>query len=100
MARRLWYGAAAIALVVLMAGVGRLAADEPAAPPLADTTWRAETILGRPVIDSSATTITFGADGRVHGRGGCNRYFGTSTIAASGCRSARWAPPRWRALKR
>jgi heat shock protein HslJ len=37
--------------------------------------------MGRPVIDSSASTITFEADGRVSGRGGCNRYFGTSTTA-------------------
>jgi putative lipoprotein len=57
------------------------AADEPAAPALAGTTWRAETIMGRPVIDSAASTITFEADGRVSGRGGCNRYFGPSTIA-------------------
>jgi heat shock protein HslJ len=47
---------------------------------LTGTTWQAETIIGRPVIDSSASTITFEADGRVHGRGGCNRYFGAATI--------------------
>jgi putative lipoprotein len=70
----------AIALVVLTAGVGGRAADEPAAAQLAGTTWRAETILGRPVIDSAASTITFDADCRVRGRGGCNRYFGTSAI--------------------
>jgi heat shock protein HslJ len=73
-------GAAAIALAILMAGAGCTTADEPAAPQLAGTSWRAETIMGRPVIDSSASTITFEADGRVHGRGGCNRYFGSSTI--------------------
>ena len=73
--------AAAALLVALMAGGGAMAADEPAAPALAGTTWRAETITGRPVIDSAASTITFEADGRVSGRAGCNRYFGTSTIA-------------------
>ena len=54
--------------------------DQPDTPRLAGTTWRAETIMGRPVIDASASTITFEADGRVHGRGGCNRYFGSSTV--------------------
>jgi heat shock protein HslJ len=32
------------------------------------------------VIEAAASTITFEADGRVHGRGGCNRYFGAATI--------------------
>src|SRR5262245_8027867 len=73
--------AAAVLLAALMAGGAAQAADEPAAPALAGTTWRAETIMGGPVIDSAASAITFAADGRVSGRGGCNRYFGTSTIA-------------------
>jgi heat shock protein HslJ len=71
---------AAIALAILTAGAGCTTADAPAVPQLAGTSWRAETIMGRPVIDGSASTITFEADGRVHGRGGCNRYFGSSTI--------------------
>jgi heat shock protein HslJ len=71
---------AAIALGILMTGGGCTTADDPATPQLAGTTWRAETIMGRPVLDSSASTITFEADGRIHGGGGCNRYFGSSTV--------------------
>jgi heat shock protein HslJ len=71
---------AAIAFGTLMAAAAGQAANDPAAPDLTGTTWRAETIMGRPVIDYSASTISFEADGRVHGRGGCNRYFGSSTI--------------------
>ena len=63
-----------------MASAGCSAADEAATPQLAGTTWRAETIMGRPVVENSAATITFEPDGRVHGGSGCNRYFGTSTI--------------------
>jgi heat shock protein HslJ len=74
------YSVAAVALGVLMATAGCAAADEPDQPGLTGTTWRAETIMGRPVIDASASTVTFEADGRVHGGGGCNRYFGSSTI--------------------
>jgi heat shock protein HslJ len=80
MARAFGLAKAAIALGLLMPGAGCQAADDPAAPGLAGTAWRAETIMGRPVIDNSASTLTFEADGRVHGRGGCNRYFGASTI--------------------
>jgi heat shock protein HslJ len=74
MARAPGLAAVAIALGILMAGAGSEAAE------LTGTTWRAETIMGRPVVDDSASTVTFEADGRVQGRGGCNRYFGASTI--------------------
>ena len=74
------YGAAAVWLLALMTGGATKAADEPVAPALAGTTWRAETITGRPVVENSAATITFEPDGRVHGSSGCNRYFGASTI--------------------
>jgi heat shock protein HslJ len=70
---------AAIALGILMTGAGCTIANDPA-PRLAGTSWRAETIMGRPVLDAAASTITFEADGRVHGAGGCNRYFGSSTV--------------------
>jgi heat shock protein HslJ len=80
MASRPRFGVAAIALGMLMVGVGCRAADEPAAPQLAGTTWQAETIMGRPVVENSASTITFEPDGRVHGGSGCNRYFGTSEV--------------------
>jgi heat shock protein HslJ len=56
------------------------AAHASADPALTGTAWLAETIMGRPVIDYSASTIAFEADGRVQGRGGCNRYFGTAAI--------------------
>ena len=80
MARRPRFSVATVVFGVLMAGSGGTAADEPHSPGLTGPTWRAETIMGRPVIDASASTVTFDADGRVHGRGGCNRYFGAATI--------------------
>jgi heat shock protein HslJ len=80
MAETGWFGLAATALGIVMAGSGLSRADEPDQVWLTGTTWRAETIMGRPVIDASASTITFEADGRVHGRGDCNRYFGSRTI--------------------
>jgi heat shock protein HslJ len=79
MAKAPRFRVAAIALGVLMAGPGCTTA-QPATPQLTGTTWRAETIMGRPVLDASTSTITFEADGRVHGQGGCNRYFGSSTV--------------------
>ena len=54
--------------------------------PLIGTSWRAEDIGGRGVIDNAQTTITFDAEGRVAGSGGCNRYFGPVTIGGSAIR--------------
>jgi len=42
--------------------------------------WLAEDINGGGVIDRLQTTLTLGADGKVTGTGGCNRYMGTVTI--------------------
>jgi putative lipoprotein len=39
--------------------------------------WVAEDIDGAGVIDDAQSTLEFGNDGRVSGRGGCNRYGGT-----------------------
>jgi heat shock protein HslJ len=54
--------------------------------PLIGTSWRAEDIGGRGVIDNAQTTITFDAEGRVAGSGGCNRYFGPVTIEGNAIR--------------
>jgi putative lipoprotein len=79
MARMAGFAVLAIAFAALMTA-GSEVSGQAAEFELTGTTWRAETIMGRPVIDSSDSTITFEADGRVHGRGGCNRYFGAATI--------------------
>ncbi len=68
---------AVIGSVVVIAGSAPGA--EPAAE-LSGTTWRADDIDGRGVIDFLQSTITFDADGRVSGRAGCNRYTGTWTL--------------------
>jgi heat shock protein HslJ len=80
MARMAGFAVSAIAVAALMAA-GSEVPGQSADVELTGRTWRAETIMGRPVIDSSDSTITFEADGRVHGQGGCNRYFGAATIA-------------------
>jgi heat shock protein HslJ len=54
-------------------------ADPPRAS-LIGTSWLAEDIGGRGVIDRAQTTISFEPEGRVAGSGGCNRYFGAVTI--------------------
>lgn len=42
--------------------------------------WIAEDIGGRGVVDRLQTSITFGADGRAYGSGGCNRFTGGYTL--------------------
>jgi heat shock protein HslJ len=44
-------------------------------------TWLAEDIGGRGVLDNVPSTLVFGPRGKVTGSGGCNRLFGTVTIA-------------------
>ena len=53
---------------------------DPAQTSLSGTSWLAEDIGGRGVIDRAQTTISFEPEGRVAGSGGCNRYFGSVTI--------------------
>jgi putative lipoprotein len=48
--------------------------------PLSGTSWLAEDIGGRGVLDRAQTTITFDTEGGVAGSGGCNRYFGPVTL--------------------
>lgn len=43
------------------------------------TEWKAVSILGKPA-GSAESTLGFGADGRVAGNGGCNRYQGEVTL--------------------
>jgi heat shock protein HslJ len=47
---------------------------------LTGSAWWVEDIGGRGVIDMTHTTIEFGADGKLAGDTGCNRYFGSYEI--------------------
>lgn len=48
---------------------------------LVGTTWIAEDIRGRGVIDKVQSTLIFDTAEAVNGSGGCNRYFGPVAIA-------------------
>lgn len=80
---------------VLTQGAGRdveilLVRDRPAsgggAPGLVGPTWIAEDIGGRGATDRLQSSITFGADGRAHGSGGCNRFTGGYTLDGASLR--------------
>ena len=47
---------------------------------LIGSTWLAEDIDGKGVIDNAQSTLIFGTDGRVSGNAGCNRYGGVVTL--------------------
>ena len=47
---------------------------------LVGTSWLAEDIGGRGVIESAPSTLGFAEPGKVAGSGGCNRFFGAVTI--------------------
>jgi putative lipoprotein len=46
--------------------------------------WLVEDISGRGVIDTLQSTLTFDANGRVYGMGGCNRFTGAVKSSANG----------------
>lgn len=48
---------------------------------LAGSVWVAEEIAGTPVTGDKPITLRFDADGSASGRGGCNSYGGTYTLA-------------------
>lgn len=69
-----------LVLVALSAGcAGTPAADGP--PELGGSSWVAEDIEGRGVMDRLQSTISFDNSLRVSGNAGCNRYFGTYTLS-------------------
>ncbi|WP_458760200.1 META domain-containing protein [Afipia sp. TerB] len=65
-------------LAALVVGMLALPAGANAAPP--HGSWLAEDINGGGVIDRLQTTLQLGADGKVTGTGGCNRYMGRAIL--------------------
>ena len=62
-----------------------------AAPPaLIGPTWRLASINGREALPGVRVTAVFGADDRVAGTAGCNRYVGRGPRPARGSTWARW----------
>jgi heat shock protein HslJ len=53
----------------------------PAAPSLAGPTWRLVSLDGRDIVTGTRVTASFGADDRVAGSAGCNRYTGHAAAA-------------------
>jgi heat shock protein HslJ len=50
-------------------------------PVLKETSWRLEDLGGAAAIAGVQATLEFPGEGRVAGRGSCNRFFGTVEIA-------------------
>ena len=73
---------ALVGLIVGAALLGGCSLMEPASTStpkvdLVGGTWVAEDIDGAGVIDDAQSTLQFGNDGRISGRGACNSYGGT-----------------------
>jgi putative lipoprotein len=69
---------AAVGLIAF-AGCSLMRPDSPSTPKvdLVGSTWLAEDIDGKGVIDNAQSTLIFGTDGKVSGRAGCNQYGGS-----------------------
>lgn len=84
------FGSRALALCAVLAPLA-VSGSEPASPtagaptsreqpPVVGTPWRLEDLDRKGIIDRSRITLELGADGRLAGHAGCNRYFGTYTL--------------------
>jgi putative lipoprotein len=73
---------AAVVIAVVSSGCSLMRPDSPATPKveLTGSTWVAEDIDGKGVIDNAQSTLVFGTDGRVSGRAACNQYGGKVTL--------------------
>jgi putative lipoprotein len=66
----------------------------PPAQPLPGTTWLAEDLGGRGVLDRVLTTLTFERDSMVVGSAGCNRYSAPAELDGAGLRFGQAAATR------
>jgi heat shock protein HslJ len=64
------------------------ASPQPSAsgPALVGTSWLAEDVGGRSVLDNPQATLSFTQTGQVSGHGGCNRYGGPVEISGEAIR--------------
>ena len=72
-----------IRALVLAAGLlagGAGMAEESFADSLEGSEWVPVEVAGAPVPEESPAMLQFGAEGRVAGNGGCNRFAGTFTV--------------------
>ncbi|WP_171902463.1 META domain-containing protein [Sinorhizobium sp. RAC02] len=70
--------------VTLVVGERRLAGcgGDPAS--LLHGDWKIDAIGGKAIVKKSDPTLTFAPDGRIHGNGSCNRFFGGFTLSGEG----------------
>lgn len=73
---------AAVVIALVSTGCSLMRPDSTATPKveLTGSTWVAEDIDGKGVIDNAQSTLVFGTDGRVSGRAACNQYGGKVTL--------------------
>lgn len=69
------------------AGAGNAVTATPGA--LVGTSWRLEDLLGRGVVENAEATLEFPEEGRVAGKGSCNRFFGPVEITGQSIRLSR-----------
>jgi heat shock protein HslJ len=68
-------------LVCFLAACSGNPPPQPEPSGLVGSAWQLEDLGGAGVIDNSMTTLEFVETGRVAGRGGCNRFFGSVEFA-------------------
>lgn len=73
----------ALLMPVLLSSAACTPAQSVKAPPLQGSTWVAEDIGGKGVVDNSRATLMFMPEGRLAGKASCNNYFGGYNLDGS-----------------
>ena len=68
-------------LVFLLAGCTSRTSPPASPAGLAGTRWRLEKLGDQPAIPGVEATLEFPEEGKVSGRGSCNRFFGTVEVS-------------------
>ncbi|MEP7245692.1 MAG: META domain-containing protein [Gammaproteobacteria bacterium] len=72
-------------VAIAVSGCSLMAPNSTSTPKveLTGAAWIAEDVDGAGVIDDAQSTLEFGTDGKVSGRGGCNRYGGSVSLSGA-----------------
>ncbi len=92
-----WSALLGVALMLVMSPGGVLLAQGGAnrpADPLAGSEWRPVEIRGEAINANGMAFVRFGAEGKVSGSGGCNRFFGQYEVEGTKFRISRLGSTR------
>ena len=71
-------------LVLLLISCGKSKEDPEAFGNIRGVTWQLSDMSDKAIDNNIITTLVFGDDNKISGKGGCNNYFGTYDLYSNG----------------